>query len=115
MKLSQAESLALVLTGMLDTKGIVGFKIARNLRMLNDELKEFNEKKMELFQKYGEEKDGQLIIDKGSKNYPLYLEEIKPYEEHEVEFNFRIITEEELSNSELTAEQMYVLSDYMVE
>lgn len=42
MKLSQAESLALVLTGMLDTKGIVGFKIARNLRMLNDELKEFH-------------------------------------------------------------------------
>ena len=115
MKLSQAESLALVLNTMLNVKGIVGFKIARNLRMINEELKEYNEKKEELFRKYGEEKDNQLIIEKDSENYPLFLEEMKPYEEQEVSFDFRMITEEELASSDLTAEQMYVLSDYMVE
>lgn len=115
MKLSQAEVLANILSSMLDTKGIVGFKIARNLRMINEELKEYFEKKQELFRKYGEEKEGQLIIDKGSENYPLFIEEIKPYEQQEVTFNFRMITEEELSCSDLTAEQMYLLSDYMVE
>ena len=76
MKLSQAESLALVLNTMLNVKGIVGFKIARNLRMINEELKEYNEKKEELFRKYGEEKDNQLIIEKDSENYPLFLEEM---------------------------------------
>lgn len=115
MKLSQADTLLNILTTMLQTKGIVGFKIARNYRMINDELKEFNEKKLELFQKYGKEEDGKLIIDKDSENYPLFLQEIKPYEDQEVEFNFRMITEGELANSELTAQQMLILSEYMVE
>lgn len=115
MKLSQADTLLNVLNTMLQTKGIVGFKIARNYRMINDELKEYNEKKLELFEKYGREENGKLIIEKDSENYPLFLQEIKPYEEQEVEFNFRMITEEELAESELTAEQMLILSEYMVE
>ena len=115
MKLSQADTLLNILSTMLQTKGIVGFKIARNYRMIEEELKEYNDKKRELFQKYGTEKEGQLIIDKGSENYPLFLEEIKPYNDQEVEFNFRMISEEELIDSGLTAEQMIILSDYMVE
>lgn len=115
MKLQQADTLLNILTTMLQTKGIVGFKIARNYRMISDELKEYNDKKMELFKKYGKEENGQLIIDKDSENYPLFLQEIEPYNEQEVQFNFRMITEEELANSELTAEQMLILSEYMVE
>lgn len=115
MKLQQADMLLNVLTTMLQTKGIVGFKIARNYRMISDELKEYNDKKMELFKKYGREENGQIIIDKDSENYPLFLKEIEPYNEQEVQFNFRMITEEELANSELTAEQMLILSEYMVE
>ena len=115
MKLQQADTLLNILTTMLQTKGIVGFKIARNYRMISDELKEYNDKKMELFKKYGREENGQIIIDKDSENYPLFLQEIQPYNEQEVQFNFRMITEEELANSELTAEQMLILSEYMVE
>ena len=115
MKLQQADTLLNILTTMLQTKGIVGFKIARNYRMISDELKEYNDKKMELFKKYGREENGQIIIDKDSENYPLFLQEIEPYNEQEVQFNFRMITEEELANSELTAEQMLILSEYMVE
>lgn len=115
MKLQQADTLLNILTTMLQTKGIVGFKIARNYRMITEELKEYNDKKMELFKKYGKEENGQIIIDKDSENYPLFLQEIEPYNEQEVQFNFRMITEDELANSELTAEQMLILSEYMVE
>ena len=115
MKLQQADTLLNILTTMLQTKGIVGFKIARNYRMITEELKEYNDKKMELFKKFGREENGQIIIDKDSENYPLFLKEIEPYNEQEVQFNFRMITEEELANSELTAEQMLILSEYMVE
>ena len=114
MKLSQADTLLNILSTMLNTKGIVGFKIARNYRMINEELKEYFEKKQELFEKYGTKQDDKLIIDKDSENYPLFLQEIEPYLNQEVEFNFRKITEEELSSSELTAEQMLLIED-MVE
>lgn len=115
MKIKQADNIANVLQSMLQTKGVVGYKIARNLRMINEELKEYNDLKTELFHKYGEVQGDSLIINKDSENYPLYLEEIKPYEEQEVEFNFRKFTEEELQNSDLTAQDMYFLSEYFME
>lgn len=114
MKIKQADELAFILNTMLQVKGIVGYKIARNLRMINDELKEYNEIKMDLFRKYGTEKDGNLIIEKGSENYPLYLEEIEPYENQEVSFDFKTITDEELQNGDLTAEQVLILSEYFM-
>lgn len=112
MKLSQAEAIKSVLETMLNAKGVVGFKIARNLRMINEELVEYENIKRELFQKYGREANNQLIIDKDSENYPLFLAELKPYQEQEVEFDFRKITEEELENSDLTAQQMMFLMEY---
>lgn len=112
MKIKEADAIATMLGSMLQTKGIVGFKIARNYRMIQEELKEYTDKKRELFEKYGTEHEGNLIIDKGSENYPLFLEEMKPYNDQEVEFNFRLISEEELIDSGLTAEQMIILSNY---
>ena len=112
MKLKQAEIIKSVLETMLDTKGIVGYKIARNLRMINEELIEYEEVKRELFKKYGREENNQLIIDKDSENYPLFIAELKPFEEQEVDFDFKKITEEELENSELNANQMMFLMEY---
>lgn len=106
MNYSQAEILAINLSTMLETKGVVGFKIARNLRMINDELREYYEYKQELFKKYGEEVDGNLVINKDSENYPLFISEIKQIAETEVNFDFRKITEDELIDSNLTAKQM---------
>ena len=111
MKLSQAESLAIELSSMLNAKGIVGYKIARNLRMINDELKEYHQIKADLFRKYGREADGQLVIDKGSDGYPLYLQEIAPIESEEISFNFRAFTDEELEQSDLTGRQMMFLME----
>lgn len=115
MKLSEAENLALALENMMNAKGIVGYKIARNLRMINDELKEYYELKQELFRKYGTQDGDRIVIPKDSEGYPLFMEEIAPFEGQEVEFDFRMIKESELMESDLTAQQMYVLNEYMVE
>lgn len=115
MKTFEAEMLGISLETMMDTKGIVGLKIARNHRMIEDELKEYYQFKQELFKKYGEEKDGQLVISKDSENYPLFISELKPLEEQELNFSFRMIKEDELADSGLTARQMAMIWDWMVE
>lgn len=109
MKYSQAENLAIALNTLTDIKGIVGFKIARNLRMIQDELREYYQFKEELFRKYGEEKEGSLVIDKDSENFPLFLKELQPLMDAEVSFDFRKITEQELIESGLTSGQMTLL------
>lgn len=115
MKQSQAEQLSIALNSLMDEKGVVGLKIARNKRMIDDELREYYEFKQELFKKYGEERDGQLMISKDSENIDQFLTELKPLDEQEVDFDFRKITEDELAGSNLTARQMALIWDYMVE
>jgi len=105
MKYSQAEQLGIAMVSLLDTKGSCGLKIARNLRMIQDELKEYYQRKEELFKKYGEEKDGQLIVDKSSPHFEEFTKELNELD-LDVEFNFRKITENELVDSGLTARQM---------
>lgn len=111
----QAENLALNLQTMLDVKGITGFKIARNLRMIQDELREYVQFKEGLFRKYGEEKDGQLIVDKDSPNASEFMKELDKLNNQEVHFEFRKITEDELVESGLTAGQMALIWEYMVD
>ena len=115
MKQSQAKLLSLSLNTMMEEKGVVGLKLMRNKRMIDDELKEYYEFEAELFRKYGEEKDGQLVISKDSENYQEFLKEIEPLNNAEVNFDFRKIMEEELANSNLTANQMAVIWEYMVD
>ena len=115
MKTSQAELLSIALNSLMEEKGIVGLKLARNKRMIDDELKEYYEFKQELFKKYGEEKDGNLVIAKGSKNYSLFMKEIEPLENQDVNFNFRIITENELIESGLSAKQISLIWDMVEE
>ena len=115
MKIQEADQMMVILQTMLQAKGIVGFKIARNLRMIEEELKEFNKIKGELFQKYGESKGDNLIIEKDTENFTKYNEDIKPYLEQEVNFDFKKITDDEFMNSDLTAEQIYILSNYFGE
>lgn len=109
MKYSQAENLAIALNTLTDIKGVVGFKIARNLRMIQDELREYYQFKEELFRKYGEEKEGSLVVDKDGENFPLFLKELQPLMDAEVSFDFRKITEQELIESGLTSGQMTLL------
>lgn len=115
MKCLEAEKLLFALNTMLDVKGICAFKIVRNKRMLEDELKEYFDFKEQIFRKYGEEVDGQLRVDKDSSKFADFEKEISDLQVQEVEFNFRKITENELAESGLTAGQMSAIWDYMVE
>ena len=116
MKLLQAESLAVNISQILkDSKGIVGYKLARNLRMINDELKEYYDLKEKLLRKYGTVDGDALMLSKDSKNYPLFMEEMGKIAEQEVTFEFRKITEEEISDSGLSGEQIYLISDLLEE
>lgn len=115
MKILRAENLANQLRQMKDIKGVVGLSIARNLRMIDDELQEYYQAKNDLFVKYGEEKDGQLFINKFSDNYSKFIEEATPLENQDVEFTFRKVKEGDLIDCGLTSEQMYILLDFMIE
>ena len=115
MKISQAKQLSIALNTMMEEKGTIALKLMRNKRMIDEELKEYYALEESLFRKYGEEKDGQLVIAKDSENYPLFLKEIEPLNNEEVSFEFRKITEEDLAYSNLTANQMAVIWEWMVE
>ena len=112
MKQSQAEILSINLNEMMNERGAIGLKLMRNKRMIDDELQEYYQFKEELFKKYGE---GKKFIDPESENGKLFLEEVMPIAEMEVNFDFRKITEDELAQSNLTANQMAVIWEWMVD
>ena len=115
MKISQANQLSESLNSMMNVRGKVGFKIAYNKRKIDEELREYLRFKQELFQKYGEEKDGMLQIFKGSDGYQKYLEEIAPIEDEDIKFDFKYFTEAELEDADLTAQQIYFLLENFME
>ena len=115
MKISQANQLSESLSTMMNVRGKVGFKIAYNKRKIDEELREYLKFKQELFQKYGEEKDGVLQIFKGSDGYQKYLEEIAPIEDEDIKIDFKYFTEDELENADLTANQIYFLLENFME
>lgn len=108
MKTSQAEQLLINLDSLTECKGSIGFKIAYNIRKLSDELREYVQFKQELFKKYGEEKDGQLIVEKTSPHFEEFTKQLNELD-LDVEFPFRKITEQELIDSGLSAKQMAMI------
>ena len=112
MKQLQAEILSVHLNSMMNEKGIVGYKLMRNKRMIDDELLEYYHFKNELFKKYG---DGKEFIDPNTENGKKFIEEFQPIADIEVNFDFRKLTEDELAQSTLTASQMAILWEWMVE
>ena len=112
MKQSQAEALSIALNSMMNEKGATGFKLMRNKRMIDDELAEYYKFKNDLFIKYA---DGEDFIDPNSEKGKEFIKEFKPIADIEVNFNFRKLTEDELAQSTLTASQMAILWEWMVE
>lgn len=105
MKTSQAENLLINLDSLTECKGSIGFKIAYNIRKLSDELREYVQFKQELFKKYGEEIEGNLVINKESENFPLFIKELNELDT-EIEIPLMRFTEKDLIDSGLTAKQM---------
>lgn len=109
MKTSQVYGYRVILRTLLDKKGAVGLKIARNLRMIDEELVEYDNARLEIFKKYGTEENGIFKIERDSENYSSFLEEIEPLDNQEIELNFRKLTDEEIEKSDLTAQQILLL------
>ena len=108
MKTSQAEQLLINLDSLTECKGSIGFKIAYNIRKLSDELKEYVQFKQELFKKYGEEVEGNLVINKESENFPLFVKELNELDT-EIEIPLMRFTEKDLIDSGLSAKQMSLI------
>lgn len=88
--------------------GMLGFAIAKNMRKLANELIEYDSKRNELIKKYGTQTEGdryQFTAD-GSKRF---YEEMKPFDELEIEFEPMTVTEDVFVCGNLTSDQMYSL------
>ena len=108
MKTSQAENLLINLDSLTECKGSTGFKIAYNIRKLSDELREYVQFKQELFKKYGEEVEGNLVINKESENFPLFIKELNELDT-DIEIPLMRFTEKDLVDSGLSAKQMSLI------
>ena len=108
MKTSQAEQLLINLDSLTECKGSIGFKIAYNIRKLSDELREYIQFKQVLFKKYGEEVEGNLVINKESGNFPLFIKELNELDQ-EIEIPLMRFTEKDLVDSGLSAKQMSLI------
>ena len=108
MKTSQAENLLINLNMLTECKGSIGFKIAYNIRKLSDELREYVQFKQELFKKYGEENDGQLMINRESPNFSSFMKELNDLDT-EIEIPLLKFTEKDLVDSGLSAKQMSLI------
>ena len=90
--------------------------IARNLRKLNDELKEYREQKDNLIRKYGKEnEDGQIGIDMNADReaFAKFVEELTPINQLEFEIDIMKISYDDLPET-ITPETIFGL-EFMIE
>lgn len=88
--------------------GMFGFAIAKNMRKLSNELIEYDSKRNELIKKYGTQTEGNRYQFTAEDSKRFY-EEMKPFDELEIEFEPMTVTEEIFVGGNLTSDQMYSL------
>lgn len=93
-------------------KGMLGYAIAKNLRLLVDETREFSQKREELIREHG--------IALGDDKYQLppenaakFYEAIRPYSELTADVAVMQVSPEVFYGGNLTSQQMFIL-DWMV-
>jgi hypothetical protein len=82
----EMEKMARALSKHLERRDIVGYAAARNTRILQNELKEYIERRDELVRKYGDNDvdaegnpTGSISLAFDSPNFPKFAEEIEQY------------------------------------
>ncbi len=105
----------------IDRKDIIGYAAARNVRRLRDDvLVEFNKKKNELLEEYGDRytdaqgnPTGGVYINPSHPNYSKFMEEYKKFAEIEHDFDiFKIKFDNAINN--LTGSELLEI-DWMFE
>ena len=101
-----AECLSIMMN--ISEKGKLGFAIAKNMRKLNDELREYFAKRDELIMKYGKKQDDNKYFIP-TESVQKFLDDMKEYDEIKFEFDPQTISEEDFCAGNLTSDQMYAL------
>lgn len=98
-----------------ETRGVVGFAVARNMRYFEQSLTEYTNIKNELIKKNGQENDkGDWFIAPNTDGYANFSREIQQYNKIEIDIEVMQVTQQELIDSGLTGDAMFVLDSFMV-
>ena len=113
MKMTNAQMFdSLHVLNQAEEKGVLGFAIARNRRVLAAELKEYAQKRDELLKEYGsDEGGGRFTIP--TEKVPAFSEALRPYAEMIADVAITQVDEETFCGGNLTSSQMFVL-EWMV-
>ena len=96
------------------TYGKLGYAIARNIRKISDELIEFEEIRLNYITTHGkQDKDGNYILHKGTKEYDNFIKEISILAEIEHNVDIYKVDAELIFESSLTAQEIIDL-DFMI-
>lgn len=98
----------------------MAYKIFKNIKLLEPELEVFRSTNDQAIRKYGEERDGQIMIDPNSSSFAQYAEEINPILVTEVDVDIEILKMSDLLDALDKAEATISVSDlasleYMLE
>jgi hypothetical protein len=108
------ESLAKLIGKELPVKA--AFRLSRVVKTLNTELKDFEEQRMKLIQKYGEKKEGQedtMIVK--PENMEAFSTEMEALFTEEIEVSYEPVTVADLGNVQITPSDMVALEKFIVE
>lgn len=113
MKLTYAQMFDSVqVLNQVEEKGVLGFAIARNRRILSAELREYAQKRDELLAEYGtDEGNGRFTIP--VEKVPAFSEALRPYAEMTADVAVIQVDAEAFCGGNLTSSQMFVL-EWMV-
>jgi len=90
-----------------DKNAKLSYAVARNRRILHENLKEYNEKREELIKKYGTEKDGVLQIGKENKAaLEAFAKELGEYAGIEIEISLHNLSLDIIDSISLSASEM---------
>ena len=108
MKNKEMDELLVGLTGLMDkAQGKLGYAIAKNYRIISNELKEYLGLKDQAIAKFGEpDENGRVRILIGTESYKNYLEEMKQYDDIESEINIVMVSPDDVYSSDLTAKEI---------
>lgn len=97
------------------TKGKLGYAIAKNYRLMVEELKEYTALKDSAIAKYGEtDEDGRIKIQIGTEAHRNFLDEMKEYDDIESDVNIIKLSPEEAYSSGLNSKEVLNLL-FMIE
>lgn len=104
----QMDEYIIGLDGLMNkTQGKLGYAIAKNYRMIANELKEYVGLKDAAIAQFGErDEEGRIVIHLGTEAHKKYLEEMKQYDDIESDVSIVMVSPEDVYSSNLNAKEV---------